>query len=58
MIARIEGKLAKLDSEGALVQVGAVGYEVMLPSYCISSLSDKIGADITLCTLEYYERWL
>jgi Holliday junction DNA helicase RuvA len=55
MIARIEGKLAKLDSEGALVQVGAVGYEVMLPSYCISALSDKIGADITLCTLEYYE---
>lgn len=55
MIARIEGKLAKLDSEGALVQVGAVGYEVMLPSYCISSLSDKIGADITLCTMEYYE---
>ena len=55
MIARVEGKLAKLDSESALVQVGAVGYEVMLPSYCVSALSDKIGADITLCTMEYYE---
>jgi Holliday junction DNA helicase RuvA len=55
MIARIEGKLVKLDSESALVQVGAVGYEVMLASYCVSSLSDKIGADITLCTMEYYE---
>ena len=55
MIARIEGKLVKLDSESALVQVGAVGYEVMLPSYCVSALSDKIGADITLCTMEYYE---
>lgn len=55
MIARVEGQLVKLDSESALVQVGAVGYEVMLPSYCVDALSDKIGADITLCTMEYYE---
>ena len=55
MIARIEGKLVKLDSSSALVQVGAVGYEVMLPGYCVSALSDKIGSDITLCTMEYYE---
>jgi len=55
MIASIDGKLVKLDAEGALVQVGSVGYEVMLPSYCVSALSDKIGSDITLCTTEYYE---
>jgi len=55
MIARIEGKLVKLDTDSALVQVGAVGYEVMLPGYCISALSDKVGSDITLCTMEYYE---
>ena len=55
MIARLEGQLVKLDSDSALVQVGAVGYEVMLPSYCLDALSDKIGADITLCTMEYYE---
>jgi Holliday junction DNA helicase RuvA len=55
MIARIEGKLVKLDGDSALVQVGAVGYKVMLPGYCISALSDKIGTDITLCTMEYYE---
>lgn len=55
MIAKIEGKLVKLDSDSALVQVGAVGYEVMLPGYCVSALSDKIGSDITLCTMEYYE---
>ena len=36
MIAKIEGTLVKLDSESALVQVGAVGYEVMLPGYCVS----------------------
>ncbi len=55
MIAQIEGKLVKLDSESALVQIGAVGYEVMLPSYCVSALSDMVGSDITLCTMEYYE---
>jgi Holliday junction DNA helicase RuvA len=55
MIARIEGKLAKLDTDSALVQVGSVGYEVMLPSYCVSAMSDKVGSDITLCTMEYYE---
>jgi len=55
MIARIEGKLVKLDTDSALVQVGAVGYEVMLAGYCVSALSDKVGSDITLCTMEYYE---
>ncbi|MHC4189896.1 MAG: Holliday junction branch migration protein RuvA [Planctomycetota bacterium] len=55
MIASIEGKLIKLHSDSALVQVGPVGYEVMLASYCVSALSDKVGSDITLCTMEYYE---
>jgi len=55
MIARIEGKLIKLNSDSALVQVGTVSYEVMLPGYCVSALSDKIGTDIVLCTMEYYE---
>ena len=55
MIARIEGKLIKLDTETALVQVGPVTYEVMLPGYGINALSDQIGSDIVLCTMEYYE---
>lgn len=55
MIARIEGKLVSLDTDTALVQVGPVGYEVMLPNYCIGTLSGKIGTDIVLCTMEYYE---
>jgi Holliday junction DNA helicase RuvA len=55
MIARIEGKLVRLDGDCAMVEVGPLCYEVMLPSYCVSALSDKIGSDITLCTMEYYE---
>lgn len=55
MIATIEGKLVRLDAESALVQVGALGYEVMLPSYCVDALSGRIGTQISLCTMEYYE---
>jgi Holliday junction DNA helicase RuvA len=55
MIAKIEGKLVRLDADCCLVQVGAVGYEVMLPGYCVSALSGQVGSDITLCTMEYYE---
>jgi len=55
MIARLEGKLVKLDTESALVQVGAVAYEVMLPGYCISALAGSIGSIVTFCTMEYYE---
>ena len=55
MIARIEGKLVELDTDSAVVQVGAICYEVMLPGYAVSRLSDSLGKDITLCTMEYYE---
>jgi Holliday junction DNA helicase RuvA len=55
MIAQIEGKLVKLDTDSALVQIGVVAYEVMLPGYCVNALSDMVGSDITLCTMEYYE---
>jgi len=55
MIAGIEGKLVKLDAEYCLIQIGSVRYEVMLPGYCVAALSDKIGNDISLHTLEYFE---
>jgi len=55
MIAKIEGTLVTLDTETAMVQVGPVAYEVMLPGYCINALAGQLGADVTLCTMEYYE---
>jgi Holliday junction DNA helicase RuvA len=55
MIAGIEGTLIQLGTENALVQVGAVTYEVMLPGYGVSALSGLIGSEVTLCTMEYYE---
>jgi Holliday junction DNA helicase RuvA len=55
VIAGIEGQLVELGEETALVKVGAVTYEVMLPGYCIAALSGQIGAMISLYTTEYYE---
>ena len=55
MIAQIEGKLVSLDDKSALVQVGQVGYEVLLPGYAVSELGGSIGKDVMLCTMEYYE---
>jgi len=55
MIAQIQGKLLKIDTETAQVQVGPIVYEVMLPGYGINALAGKIGQEVTLCTMEYYE---
>jgi Holliday junction DNA helicase RuvA len=55
MIAQIEGKLVSLNSDSALVRIGQVCYEILLPGYLASLLAGRIGQDITLCTMEYYE---
>ena len=55
MIAKIEGKLVALETDSALVQVGQITYEIMLPAYCVHFLAERIGDDIVLCTMEYYE---
>jgi len=55
MIAQIQGKLLKIDKDAAHVQVGPVVYELMLPGYGVNALAGKIGQDVTLCTMEYYE---
>lgn len=55
MISQIEGKLIGLETDSALVQVGAIAYEVMLPGYVVSALSGRIGQEVRLCTFEYYE---
>lgn len=55
MIARIQGKLIGLETDRALLEVGPLTYEVLLPGYAVAQLSNRIGQDITLRTLEYYE---
>ena len=55
MIAQITGKLVELNSDAAIVQAGQLCYEILLPGYLASGLSNKIGEEITLSTMEYYE---
>jgi Holliday junction DNA helicase RuvA len=55
MIAQIAGKLVSLDGHLALIQVGQIAYEVMLPAYTAASLAGRAGSDVVLCTMEYYE---
>lgn len=55
MIAQIEGKLVSLEEDKALVQVGAVCYEVLLAGYAVSALSGSVGTEVVLSTMEYLE---
>ncbi|MBN1437282.1 MAG: hypothetical protein JW936_09415 [Sedimentisphaerales bacterium] len=57
MIARIIGILEELDTDSnvALVEVGQLGYEVMVPGYAVSDLSARVGREVVLYCLEYYE---
>ena len=55
MIAQIEGQLARLDADKALVRIGAVCYEVMLPGYAVAALGSMVGQAVSLCTMEYFE---
>ena len=55
MIAKISGTLAEVADGLALVEIGEIGYEVMLPGYAQQLLAGKIGQQISLYTLEYLE---
>jgi len=55
VIARLRGKLVGLDEGSALVEVGPICYQVLLPGYAVNSLADRIGSELVLSTLQYYE---
>jgi holliday junction DNA helicase RuvA len=55
MIARIKGKLVSLEEGSGLIEVGPICYQVMLPGYGVAALAGQVGAEVVLCTLQYYE---
>ena len=57
MIARITGTLAELDTDAntVLLEVDDIGYEIMVPGYAVSDLSEQLRRSITFYCLEYYE---
>ncbi len=55
MIAKISGTLAEVAKAAVLIEVGEIGYEVMVPGYALELLASKIGQQVSLYTLEYLE---
>ena len=49
MIASLHGKLESLDSDGAIINVGGMGFRVYMPTSTLSTL-DKIGEEVKLHT--------
>jgi len=59
MITKISGRLAEMRGESAIVEVGGLFYEVMLPSGLAQRLARRAGLDeppeVTFHTLHYIE---
>jgi holliday junction DNA helicase RuvA len=57
MISRIKGILDFIDDSTAIVNIGNIFYEIMLPSALADSMKNSaaIGNEITLYTLDYIE---
>jgi Holliday junction DNA helicase RuvA len=55
MITRITGNLARLAEECLTLGVGPLEYEVLIPEFTRRQLQDRLGAEISLFTIEYLE---
>ncbi len=57
MISKIKGALDRIDDTHALVDVGGLFYEIMLPSGLVASLkkNGSLGSAITFHTINYIE---
>lgn len=50
MIAAVRGTLLRVDGEGAVVEVGGLGLEILASGRTLASLSGKVGEEIRLET--------
>jgi holliday junction DNA helicase RuvA len=55
MIVKMTGKLAAVSEDGVVVDRDGMCYEVFIPSFALNTLSNKLGQEVTLHTIEYYE---
>jgi Holliday junction DNA helicase RuvA len=55
VICRLAGKLLELRGEAAVLEVGGVGYEVLLPTGSAAELAAQVGQELALHTLQYFE---
>jgi Holliday junction DNA helicase RuvA len=55
MICRLTGKVASLGEDAAVMDLGGVSYEVMVPASARPELQRLVGNEITLFTVQYLE---
>lgn len=55
MITSISGTLEEMTDEGAIIRVAPFGYQVLLPDFARRQLQIRIGEDISLFTIHYFE---
>jgi len=56
MIAKIAGRLERLDGAKALIDTGAgLWYEVLVPAYSVDWLTRRVGQEVVLHTIHYLD---
>lgn len=55
MITRITGKLNRVLDEEARLQVSGMEYQVLIPEFVRRNLQMRLGEDVTLHTVHYFE---
>jgi len=55
MIHRVRGRLVSVDETRALLDAGALTYELLVPGAAVAELSAAVGSDVQLETLAYLE---
>ena len=55
MICRLTGRIAAVREDAVVLDLGGVGYEVMVPALALADLQRLAGNEITLFTVQYFE---
>lgn len=55
MISRITGRVVALGEDTVELELGGVCYEIHVPAYALPSLHERVGTDVTLSTIQYFE---
>lgn len=55
MICRIRGDVLEVSESAAVVEVGGVAYEVLVPALALAELAAARGRSVTLHTVQYFE---
>ncbi len=55
MICRLAGRVEQVDDQAAVIRVGGLFYEVLVPAASLAELGRLVGEDITLYTIQYLE---